>query len=456
MSNNDKTASWQRIFTDIKEKITDSEVLKWIKDLKIVSIETNTMSLEAPNKFIKSWVDDHYIDYLKKLLKDVYHIEVDIKIVLQNNKNKEKSNLNQEDIIKDKYITNNDYDRYSMPLEKQYTFENFVQGKSNRFAYSVCINVAKGFERVNNPIYIHGNVGLGKTHLMHAVGNQMRINFPKKRILCTTGELFVNEFLSSLKTKKMEEFKDKYYTIDTLLFDDVQFITKGPATMEEFFYIFLKLYGDNKQIIITSNSLPSDISGLDERLSSRFKGGLIVEITTPSIDEKIAIIENFIKFNKYYINEEVIRFVAENSKSDSTRDLLGVINTIVAKSGLYNIEITIDNIQNEFKDFFIQKDRILSVNDIIQIVSEYYNIKLIDMQSKSRAVNIVTPRNMAIYLIYKNTPSSLTSIGSIFNRDHSTIKNSISKIDKDIENNNDYTINTLKELKNKMKVFQRQ
>ena len=454
MANNDKKASWQHIFNEIKEKITDEEILKWIKDLKVVSIEANTITLEAPNKYIKMWVEDHYIDYLKDILKNSYQIETNIKITLKGVKARETEKAeNNEETVSDKHVSNNDY--FSVTLNKYYTFETFVAGKSNRFAYAACMNAAKGFERLNNPIYIHGDVGLGKTHLMYAVGNYIRINFPKKNVLCITGELFLKEYVKSLQNKHMIEFKEKYDAIDVLLFDDVQIISKGPATMDEFFFLFSKLYSNDKQIILTSNSLPDDIIDLDKRLSSRFQSGLIVEIGTPSIDEKIAIIENYLKINKYYISNDVVKFVAENIKSDSTRDLLGVINTIVVKGQLYNVEITVDYIQSELKNFFLQRDKVLSPNEIIQIVCEYYNIKLIDMQSKSRAVNIVTPRNMAIYLIYKKTPSSLKSIGSIFNRDHSTIKNSITKIENEIKNNNEYTINTLKELKNRMNVFQR-
>ncbi len=454
MSNN-KSESWQHIFNEIKEKVTDKEIVKWIKDFKIVFIEANTITLEAPNKYIKMWVEDHYLDYLKELLKDAYHIDANIKIVLKGNtiSEKDKSNNSASEEKEDRQNHNNDY--YSVPLNKQYTFETFVAGKSNRFAYAACMNAAKGFERLNNPIYIHGDVGLGKTHLMHAVGNQMRINFPKKNVICITGELYLREFLKSLSTRRMNEFNEKYESADVLLFDDVQFIAKGNATMEEFFFLFSKLYSNDKQIILTSNSLPDDISDLDRRLSSRFQSGLIVEIGTPSVDEKTAIIGNYLKINKYYISDDVIKFVAENIKSNSTRDLLGIINTIVVKGQLYNVEITVDYIQSELKSFFLQRDRVLSTNEIIQIVCEYYNIKLIDMQSKSRAVNIVVPRNMAIYLIYKNTPSSLASIGAVFKRDHSTIKNSISKVDKEIAANNDYTVNTLKELSSRMKVFQR-
>lgn len=456
MANNNKAASWQHIFNEIKEKITDEEILKWIKDLKTVSIEANTITLEAPNKYIKMWVEDHYLDYLKEILKNAFHIiDANIKITLKGNTEteKDKASSSSSEEKEDKQSYSNDY--YSVPLNKQYTFETFVAGKSNRFAYAACLNAAKGFERLNNPIYIHGDVGLGKTHLMHAVGNYMRVNFPKKNVLCVTGELYLREFLNSLKTNRLHEFNNKYEATDVLLFDDVQFISRGEATMEEFFFLFSKLYSNDKQIILTSNSLPDDIIDLDRRLSSRFQSGLIVEIGTPSVDEKIAIIENYLKINKYYIKDEVIKFVAENIKSDSTRDLLGVINTIVVKGQLYNVEVTVDYIQSELKNFFLQRDRVLSPNEIIQIVCDYYNIKLVDMQSKSRAVNIVIPRNMAIYLIYKNTPSSLASIGAIFKRDHSTIKNSINKIEKEIATNNDYTVNTLKELSNRMKVFQR-
>lgn len=447
-------ASWDTILSDIKEKLNDAEFYKWIKDLKILTFESNIITLKADNKFIKSWVEDKYLTKLKSALKEFYHLECDIKIVLSDITHQKKAPVqgnSQIEITKD----NTDVDYYSVQLNKDYTFNTFVAGKSNQFAFSVCKSAAEGFDKLNNPIYIYGDVGLGKTHLMHAVGNYMRINFPKKNVLCVTGELYLREFLNSLKTNRLSEFNIKYEAADVLLFDDVQFISRGEATMEEFFFLFSKLYSNDKQIILTSNSLPDDIINLDRRLSSRFQSGLIVEIDTPSVDEKTAIIENYLKINKYYISDEVIKFVAENIKSDSTRDLLGVINTIVVKGKLYNIEVTIDYIQNELKNFFLQRDRVLSPNEIIQIVCDYYKIKPIDMQSKSRAVNIVIPRNMAIYLIYKNTPSSLASIGAIFKRDHSTIKNSINKIDKEIAANNDYTVNTLKELSNKMKLFQR-
>ena len=220
MSNN-KSESWQHIFNEIKEKVTDKEIVKWIKDFKIVFIEANTITLEAPNKYIKMWVEDHYLDYLKELLKDAYHIDANIKIVLKGNtiSEKDKSNNSASEEKEDRQNHNNDY--YSVPLNKQYTFETFVAGKSNRFAYAACMNAAKGFERLNNPIYIHGDVGLGKTHLMHAVGNQMRINFPKKNVICITGELYLREFLKSLSTRRMNEFNEKYESADVLLFDVV-------------------------------------------------------------------------------------------------------------------------------------------------------------------------------------------------------------------------------------------
>lgn len=449
---NSNTDSLQKIFDRIKEQINDEEVLKWIKDLKIVSIVSNTIKFEAPNKYIKMWVEDHYLDYLVNLLKKAFHSNADIIITSKTNASSENSQSHQSANMVKQEKENNNTDRYSIPLDKQNTFETFVVGRSNRFAHAACVSAAKGFEMLNNPIYIHGNVGLGKTHLMHAVGNYVRFNFPAKRVLFTTGENFVREFLSSMQHNRTEDFREKY-AVDVLLFDDVQYIAGKDATSKEFFSIFNQLHDHKKQIILTSNSLPDDIADLDKRLISRFKGGLIVEIGAPSVEEKIAIVESHLKNNNYSISSDVIRFIAENIKSESTRDLLGVIHTIIVKGQLLNIEITIDYIQNEFKDFFLQRNRVLTPDDIIKIVSEYYNIKLVDMQAKSRARDMVIPRNIAIYLIYHNTHSSLASVGAIFNRDHSTIKNSLNQIEMKMKNNDEYTVNTIEQLNKKMKII---
>ncbi len=449
MNKNNFNASWVTILNDIRNRMDDPDFFKWIKDLKIVSFESNIITLKAKDKYTKQWVEDKYLDKLKNSLKDFYQLECDIKIILNTNKK----------IIKEQHesitteVNNSNYDYYSVQLNKDFTFNNFVSCKSNIFAYSTCLNAAKGFDKLNNPIYIYGDVGLGKTHLMHAVGNYVRINYPKKNILCITGELFLNEFVKSLQNKKIQEFKEKYDSIDLLLFDDVQFITRGPSTMDEFFFLFSKLYTNDKQIILTSNAYPEDIVNLDRRLKSRFSGGIMPQIELPSVEEKVAILKSFSEQNKINCSNDVLFFIAENIKSESIRDLLGVLKTAYVKSEFLKIDITIDFLQKDLSNMFIERNKTLTPANIISIISQYFNIKLIDLQSKSRSKNIVIPRNMAIYLIYNNTQSSLKNIGDIFNRDHSTIKNSLSNIQKNIENNDNYTINTLNELNKKMKLF---
>ncbi len=449
--NNKFDASWDTILSDIKGKIQDAEFFKWIKDLKILSFESNVITLQADNKFIKNWVEDKYLNKLKSALKEFYHLECDIKITLKGAKQPKKEV--QENIVSEVVKNNDNYDSYSIPLNKDYTFDTFVAGKSNSFAHSACLSAAKGFDKLNNPIYIYGDVGLGKTHLMHAVGNYIRLNFPKKKILCITGEHFRDEFVSSLTKKRMTEFKEKYCSLDVLLFDDVQIISRNHATTEEFFFLFSKLHSNEKQIILTSNSSPDESLNMDKRLKSRFSGGLIAHIGTPSVEEKVAILKSFSSQYGIFMTDEIIYYLAENIKSDSTRDLLGAAKTAFVQSKFHNVELTIDFLQNHIASMLVKRDKTLTPQNIIDIISEYFNIKLVDLKSPSRSQNIVIPRNLAIYLIYKNTPSSLKGIGDIFNRDHSTIKNSISKIEKDISNNNAYIVNTLNELSNKMKMF---
>lgn len=446
--------TWNAILSDVKDKLQDEELYKWIKDLKIVAFESNIITLQAKNKFVKNFVEDNFYTKIKSALKDFYHLNCDIKIVLQNSVDKVTKKEVHESTTLEVVKENDNYDYYSIPLNKDFTFESFVAGKSNSFAYSACLNASEGFDKLNNPIYIYGDVGLGKTHLMHAVGNKIRLNFPKKRVLCLTGQLYKDEFLSSLRKRQTDSFKEKYSAIDVLLFDDVEKIVGGAgSTMEEFFFLFTKLYSDNKQVIITSNALPEETIGMDKRLKSRFAGGLVAEIGTPSVDEKIAILKSFTAQYGRVISDETIHFLAENIKSDSTRDLLGAANSVFVQSRFQNMELTTEFLQNNIASFLIERDKSVTPQNIIDIISEYFNVKLIDLTSPSRSKNIVIPRNLAIYLIYKHTPSSLKGIGDIFNRDHSTIKNSINKIENDINNNDNYVVGTLNELTKKMKLF---
>lgn len=446
-------ASWDTILSDIKDKLKDVEFYKWVKDLKILTFESNIITLKADNKFIKNWVEDNYLTKLKSALKEFYHLDCDIRIVLSDITKQQKApvkDTSHVEIIKE----DTDIDYYSVKLNKDYTFDTFVAGNSNKFAFSVCKSAAEGFEKLNNPIYIYGDVGLGKTHLMHAVGNQIRLNFPKKRVFCITGQLYKDEFLTSIRKKLMDNFREKYSSIDVLLFDDVEKIVSGAgSTMEEFFYLFSKLHSDDKQIIITSNALPEESLGMDERLKSRFAGGLIAHIGKPSIDERIAILKSFTIQYGRVISDEIIRYLAENIKSDSTRDLLGAANSAFVQSKFHNVELTPEFMQKNLSSLLVKRDRTLTPQDIINIVSEHFRINLNDLKSANRARYVVIPRNLAIYLIYKRTPSSLNGIGEIFNRHHTTIKNSISQVEKDIENNDSYTVNILDELNKKMKIF---
>lgn len=442
---------WDKIVTELKKDLSEEIVDKWLKNLSIDRYEENTIYLTAQNIFKKKWVEDNYIPNIKEAIKNSFNItdrDIDVVIILNN----ERESNNVQTPVNYTHFNNEEKDVNSVPLNKEYTFDNFVAGRSNVFAYSVCTAASQGFDSAHNPIYIYGNIGLGKTHLMHATGNQIRINNPKYKVICTTPDLFVKEYVNALSRREADKFKDKYISADVLLFDDVQFIAKGEATLNEFFSIFSYLYNNNKQIILTSNSMPENIQNIDSRLSSRFRGGIMVEISKPSIDEKIAIINKYINRINLDMSDEIIRFIAENIKYDNTRDLVGLIINIRARVKLQKAELTLDYITENFNDFFIEKNKVYTADDIIEKVSSYFNIKPNDLKSTSRAKSIVIPRNIAIYIMHTELENlTLSSIGQIFKRDHSTILNSIKKIKTEIENKNDYTVKTIENIYKQLK-----
>lgn len=442
---------WDKIVNELKKNISEEDVNKWLKNLSIDKYEENTIYLNAQNKFKKKWVEDNYIQNIKDAIKTSFNItDRDIDVVININNDHESNNVHMP--VNYTHFNNEEKDVYAVPLNKEYTFENFVSGRSNQFAYSVCMAASQSFDSAHNPIYIYGNIGLGKTHLMQATGNQIRMNNPKFKVICTTSDLFVKEFVMALRKNEADKFKDKYISADVLLFDDVQFMPKGDATLNEFFSIFSYLYANNKQIILTSNSMPENIQNIDSRLSSRFRGGIMVEISKPSIDEKIAIINKYINRIDLNMSDEIIRFIAENIKYENTRDLVGLIINIRARVKLQKAVLTLDYLTENFNDFFIEKNKVYTADDIIEKVSSYFSIKPNDLKSTSRAKSIVIPRNIAIYLMHTELENlTLSGIGQIFKRDHSTIMNSIKKVKSEIENKNDYTIKTIENIYKQLK-----
>lgn len=441
---------WDSILIALAKEIPQNQINKWLKPLKVKEVRNNIFILSAPNKFFQTWAEDNYLENIKKVLKEEYAIEPEIKIVTEAESVAEEKTVASAQTL----IIEDEKDFFSLPLDNKLTFENFVSGHSNRYAYSACVAVAKGLENIYNPLYIYGDIGLGKTHLMQAAGNELRKNFPKLKILYTTGEAYLNDYVNSLRVNKQEEFKKKYASLDVLLFDDVQSIVRGPKnkTQEEFFFMFNILYATNKRIILTSNTRPSEITDLDKRLSNRFASGLMVDVQSPSVDEKIAILLKHLEIMQVEMNIEVVHFLAENLNTVSVRDMIGCIRRLTTLANFQNAEINIDFASDILKDFLINRDGVLSTDKIIETITNFFHLKPVDLRSKKRSKNIVYPRSIAMYLLREKTKLSLSEVGSLFDRDHSTVLTAINKISEQ-EKTDPELQGTLETLRQKMKII---
>ncbi len=435
---------WQEVLNGINDKLNENEISIWLKPLKIKELRGDIITLSAPNKFIRNWVEKKYLNFLIKTFNEYLSIDVkEIKIDLHKNIN-EKNTVITEGYNSSPHINKN---IFHTNLNKDYTFDSFVEGNSNQFASAAARAVADGNFNIYNPLFIYGGVGLGKTHLMHATGNKILEKFPKLKVLYISSENWTNELIQSMRIKKMEDFKQKYRSIDVLLFDDVQFIAGKQRTTEEFFHTFNSLYDMQKQIIITSDKTPDEMPEMEERLTSRFVWGLIADIQPPSVEEKIAILMKRAENLKIDLPNEVAMFIAENLKKDNVRDLLGAFTRLTAYASFNNEPLSIKLAEETLERFLKQQNKILTPDIIINTVSRFFNIKNSELKSKKRTKSISYPRQIAMYLLREKLNISLKEIGEIFSgRDHSTVLHSIQSIEEKIKIDNELqdTINIIK------------
>lgn len=341
---------WEEVLKLSEVKFSPQIVNTWLKPLKILDMRGDLITIEAPNRFYKNWVEDKYLETLKKIFLEEYNIQSEIQIVIGSSTQSYREQPQDQTVKAQNTILNN-----STNLNKQYTFDNFVVGSSNQFPHAAALAVAEGYFQTYNPLFIYGGVGLGKTHLMHAIGNKILEKFPKLKILYISSEAFTNEMIYALKSKTMDIFREKYRNIDLLLFDDVQFLAGKTRSTEEFFYTFNSLYDMQKQIVLTSDKEPNEIPDLEERLRSRFSWGLVADIQPPSVDEKVAIILKRSEIMNIYVSNEVAHFLAENLKGDNIRDLIGALIRLNAFSTFHNEPITIELAKKALEKFIIKK-----------------------------------------------------------------------------------------------------
>jgi chromosomal replication initiator protein len=429
---------WDDTLAHLELNLSPQCFSTWIKPLKLVKIEQDMVYLEVPNRFVLDWVKDNYSKLIQKILSELSAVTYRLQFTVDSNaqKNLPKRPTNEETIaspavVKEK-INNNSYSA-DINLNRKYTFDEFVAGSSNQFAYAAAMAVANNPATTYNPLFIYGGVGLGKTHLANAIGNAILKKSPQMRICYYTSEKFMNELINSLRYNRMDEFRNKFRSMDVILIDDIQFIAGKERTQEEFFHTFNALYESHKQIIVTSDKFPKDIPGLEERLRSRFEWGLIADIQPPDVETKLAILKMKAEQNSINLPEDVVQFLA-NSICNNVRELEGYLIRIGAYASLTSVPISLEMARDVLKDILIERNRELTVEEIVKKVSLHFNIKISDIKSAKRLKAVVLPRQIAMYISRQLTSSSYPEIGDRFGgKDHSTIIHAIRKIEKLME-----------------------
>ena len=427
----------------LKNEISEQEYQRYIKQLSFD--EKNSHSdqkiFNAPNILIKNWIQTKYSEKISHLFEVKTGKKPSIKITLKNDILKTKQNKKSISKIDLEIPTPNTI------LNPSYTFESFVVGSSNQYAYSVAKSVAKKPGVVYNPVFIYGPTGLGKTHLIHAIGNFSQAN--GKNVIYATIEQFMNDFTYNLKNQTMDRFRDKYRKCDILLIDDTQFLSNKIQTQEEFFHTFNELHSAGKQIVLTSDKPPKMINGLEERLKSRFEWGTVADIGLPELETKIAIIKKKCELDGIDLNNEVANYIAVNM-GDNIREIEGAIINLNAYATLMRQEITIDFAKNVMKAQIKEKKNHITLEDIIKVISRELNIKPSEIKSKKRNKNIVEARRIGIYLARTLTPNSMPQLASFFSmKDHTAVSHNMKKINQLIEENESFKLR-IEELKNKI------
>ncbi|WP_135100574.1 chromosomal replication initiator protein DnaA [Peptoniphilus raoultii] len=438
---------WNLFLKELEKKSMSSVTYNtWFSRMipKSIDYEEKKIIISVPSKFIRDYLANNkrHLDLIKKSLFDVSGYDFDITIISEDEDEGPAINIKRSESNESR-------------LNPKYTFESFVVGKSNEFAHAASLAVAENYDdpsnAFSNPLFIYGGVGLGKTHLMHAIGNFIMSQDLSKKILYVTSEQFTNELIYSIQTNKNEEFRNKYRKVDLLLIDDIQFIADKDRTQEEFFHTFNELHEQNKQIVLTSDKPPKEIKSLEERLISRFAWGLVVDIGQPDLETRIAILRSKADAEGFEISDEVINYIAENVKSN-IRELEGALSRVVAYSKLSVGPINTENAAIVLNDIFeAKKKKIINANFIKKVVSKEYDITVEDLNSKKRTRQIAFPRQIAMYITRELTDLSLPKIGEEFGgRDHSTVIHAYDKIEKTMSDDPIFKIK-INELINKIK-----
>lgn len=427
--------AWQQATENIEKVLSEADFSNWIRPVCYSHNDGSAVFLTVPNSFTKEWLEDHYLKVLTGALTATSGCAVSLNFVIR-------SDEEHQPYISEDFVIKNDLnpatansshlEQVFTPLNHKYTFDLFVSGTGNQFAHAAAMAVANNPADTYNPLFIYGGVGLGKSHLLNSIGHTIRENSPELNVCYCSAEKFMHEMVNHIRNKKMDIFRNRFRNVDVLLVDDIQFISGKIGTQEEFFYTFNALHDAHKQIVITSDKFPREISDLEERLRSRFEWGLIADIQPPDVETKIAILKKKSEVTRVFFPEDVYYFLA-SSDTRNIRELEGMLIRLAAFSSLQSIPVTLEMAKDNLKDILGDRHKEITVELIQKTVADYFDLKLIDLKSEKRIKNIVHARQIAIWFCREMTKSSYPDIGQKFGgKDHSTVIHSYKKIDKSI------------------------
>lgn len=444
------TFEWGQICSQLRGEVGDTAFDSWLKPLTLGSFNNGTMNICVPTRFMRNWVITHYSDRIHKIWEKENPSIKELKFVVQSGSEENKglytpscrsllkkissspapqNNYSTQEIGNSLSSSISNQNDLSVPLNPEYTFENFVVGKTNEFAYAAARKAADSKTVSFNPLFLYSGVGLGKTHLMHAIAWQIKKQDPTKNIVYLSAEKFMYKFVRALRYKDTAAFKEQFRSVNVLMVDDVQFMSGKDSTQEEFFYTFNSLIEEGRQIIISADKSPTDLEGIEARLKSRLGCGLVADIHPTDFDLRIGILENKAKQMGVALPTKVCEFLAQKISSN-IRELEGALKRVVAHSQfLSNREITLEMTQDVLKDMLRSYDRKTTIDEIQRKVSEHFNISIKEMQSCRRARNVARPRQIAMYLAKQLTSRSLPEIGRKFDRDHTTVMHAVRKVE---------------------------
>jgi chromosomal replication initiator protein len=424
---------WDKSTNIIKDKISQQNFDTWIRPIKVTSLEGNQVHLSVPNKFFKEWLMENYRPIITETLSSVAGVELIVNFMISGDGG---GAALQDPVVEKTMPAARKTARIKThaSLNQHYNFDRFVVGASNQFAHAASVSVAEQPAKNYNPLFIYGGVGLGKTHLLNAIGLYALTLYPQMNVVYVSAEEFLNELVSSIRFDKMPKFREKYRNIDYLLIDDIQFIAGKGKTEEEFFHTFNTLHDSGKQIVVTSDKFPKDIPNLEGRLRSRFEWGLIADIQPPEIETRIAIIEKKALENKISLPKNVAHYIAVNAESN-IRELEGFLIRVAAYSSLREREIDLELAKEVLKKIIRQSEKEdVTIDDIIKTVAMKTGLKISDVKSQKKNKNIVLARQISMYLSRKLTSASFPDIGEkIGGRDHSTVIYANNKIKRMLE-----------------------